>query len=101
MMSTHCRLINDILAQLGQAKFFTILDLKSGYWQVLMGKNGKEKMVFACHRGLFQFNVMSFGLTAAPAIFQGLMSKDLEGLDLFATAYLDDVLLTGWLCMHN
>ena len=86
-------LIDDILAQLGQAKYFTSLDLKSGYWQVLMDENDKEKTAFACHRGLFQFNVMPFGLTAAPAIFQELMSKVLEGLDHFATAYLDDILI--------
>ena len=86
-------LIDDILAQLGQAKYFTSLDLKSGYWHVLMDENDKEKTAFACHRGLFQFNVMPFGLTAAPAIFQELMSKVLEGLDHFATAYLDDILI--------
>ena len=86
-------LIDDILAQLGQAKFFTSLDLKSGYWQVLMDENDKEKTAFACHRGLFQFNVMPFGLTAAPAIFQELMAKVLQGLDRFTTAYLDDILI--------
>ena len=86
-------LIDDILAQLGQAKYFTSLDLQSGYWQVLIDENDKEKTAFACHRGLFQFNVMTFGLTAAPAIFQKLMSKVLEGLDHFATAYLDDILI--------
>ena len=43
--------------------------------------------------GYFQFNAMPFGLTAAPAIFQELMSKVLAGLDHFATAYLDDILI--------
>lgn len=86
-------LIDDILAQLGHAKFFTSLDLKSGYWQVLMDDRDKEKTAFACHRGLFQFNVMPFGLTAAPAIFQELMSKVLQGLERFTTAYLDDILI--------
>ncbi|MCG8033371.1 MAG: DDE-type integrase/transposase/recombinase [Candidatus Thiodiazotropha taylori] len=85
--------IDDILAQLGQAKYFTSLDLKSGYWQVLMYDSDKEKTAFACHRGLFQFNVMPFGLTTAPAIFQELMSRVLEGLDKFTVAYLDDILI--------
>ena len=53
-----------------------------------MDENDKEKTAFACHRGLFQFNVMPFGSTAAPAIFQELMAKVLQGLDRFTTAYL-------------
>ena len=85
--------IDDILALLGQAKFFTSLDLKSGYWQVLMNETDKEKTAFACHRGLFEFNVMPFGLTTAPAVFQELMSRVLEGLDKFTVAYLDDILI--------
>ena len=86
-------LIDDILALLGKARYFTSLDLKSGYWQVLMDDNDKEKTAFACHRGLFQFNVMPFGLTTAPAIFQELMARVLEGLDEFTVAYLDDILI--------
>ena len=85
--------IDDILALLGRAKYFTSLDLKSGYWQVLMDDNDKEKTAFACHRGLFQFNVMPFGLTTAPAVFQELMARVLEGLDKFTVAYLDDILI--------
>ena len=86
-------LIDDILALLGKAKYFTSLDLKSGYWQVLMDEKDKEKTAFACHRGLFEFNVMPFGLTSAPAVFQELMSIVLHGLSHFATAYLDDILI--------
>jgi len=84
--------IDDILALLGNAKYFSSLDLKSGYWQVLMDDDDKEKTAFACHRGLYQFNVLPFGLCNAPAIFQEMMSIVLSGLD-FAIAYLDDVLI--------
>ncbi|MCG8045975.1 MAG: RNase H-like domain-containing protein [Candidatus Thiodiazotropha endolucinida] len=86
-------LIDDILALLGKAKFFTSLDLKSGYWQVLMNEADKEKTAFACHRGLFEFNVMPFGLSSAPAVFQQMMAIVLQGLSHFATAYLDDILI--------
>ena len=78
-------LIDAILALLGKAKYFTSLDLKSGYWQVLMDEKDKEKTAFACHRGLFEFNVMPFGLSNAPAVFQEL--------NHFSTAYLDDILI--------
>jgi hypothetical protein len=86
-------LIDDLLDQLGKAKYFTSLDLKSGYWQVLMEEKDKEKTAFVCHRGLFEFNVMPFGLCNAPQIFSELMSRVLAGLELFAVAYLDDILI--------
>ena len=78
---------------LGECKYFTSLDLKSGYWQVAMNEKDKEKTAFACHRGLFEFNVMPFGLSNAPAVFQELISVVLQGCDRFATAYLDDIMI--------
>ena len=86
-------LIDDIIASLGNANYFTALDLKSGYWQVRLEEDSKEKTAFACHRGLFQFNVMPFGLSNAPAVFQELMNIVLQGCEDFAMAYLDDVLI--------
>ena len=86
-------MIDDILALLGKAKYFSSLDLKSGYWQVAMDEKDKEKTAFACHRGLFEFNVMPFGLSNAPANFQELMSVVLQDCSGFATAYLDDLLI--------
>ena len=86
-------LIDNILSLLGKAKYFTSLEFKSGYWQVPLNKRDKEKTAFACHRGLYEFNVMPFGLTSTPAVFQELMSIGLQGLDSFATAYLDDILI--------
>ena len=86
-------LIDDILALLCKAKYFSSLDLKSGYWQVLVEDNDREKTAFTCHRGLFQFNVMPFGLTTAPGVFHKRMARVLEGLDKFTVAYLDDILI--------
>ena len=86
-------LIDDILALLGKAKYFTSLDLKSGYWQVAMDEKDKEKTAFACHKGLFEFNIMPFGLSNAPAVFQELMSVVLQGCNDFSTAYLDDIMI--------
>ena len=58
-----------------------------------MDKRDKEKTAFACHRGLHEFNVVTFDLKSAPAVFQELMSIVLQGLDSFAKAYLDDILI--------
>ena len=85
--------IDDILARLGKAKYFTTLDLKSGYWQVLMDETDREKTAFACHRGLFEFLVMPFGLSGAPPVFMELMNIVLEGLEDFAIPYLDDIII--------
>ena len=86
-------LIDDILALLGKSTYFSTLDLRSGYWQVALDEADREKTTFACHVGLNQFRVMPFGLANAPGIFQRLMSVVLVGLELFAIAYLDDILI--------
>ena len=86
-------LIDDILAFLGKAKFFTSLDLKSGYCQVAMDEKDKEKTAFACHKSLFEFNVMPFGLSSVSAVFQELMSVVVQGCNDFATTYLDDIMV--------
>ena len=86
-------LIDDIINRLSGAKYFTSLDLKSGYWQVKMADIDKDKTAFTCHKGLFNFKVMPFGLSQAPAIFTELMNVVLSGLEDFATSYLDDVLI--------
>ena len=79
-------LIGDILALLDMCKFFTSLDLKSGYWQVAMNKKDIEKTAFACHRVLFEFNFMPFGLSNASAVFFRnlflLFCKDVIGLQV-------------------
>ena len=61
--------IDDTLDLLSKAKFFTTLDLASGYCQVKMHPESREKMAFATWSGLYQFVVMPFGLCNAPATF--------------------------------
>ena len=86
--------IDDIFASLGGAKFFSCLDLKSGYWQIAVHENDKPKTAFVSHQGLYEFNVMPFGLTNAPAVFQELMNNVLKGIrNKFAMAYIDDILV--------
>jgi hypothetical protein len=62
--------VEELFDELRHTKFFTKLDLRSGYHQVQMHPNDVEKMALRTHQGLFEFLVMSFGLTNVPATFQ-------------------------------
>ena len=72
--------IDDCLDALCGAKFFSVMDLTSGYWQVEVAAEDREKTAFSVESGLFQFNVMPFGLSNAPATFQRLMQMVLAGI---------------------
>ena len=84
---------SEVLDTLGKAKFFSKLDLKSGYWQITMEPSDRHKTAFTTRQGLFEFTVMPFGLTTAPATFQRLMDS-LLGDMLWKTVmvYLDDII---------
>ena len=83
-----------VLDSLGKAQYFTKIDLKSGYWQIVVEPSDRHKTAFMTREGLFEFLVMPFGLTSAPATFQRLMDTILEGL-LWKTVmvYLDDIVI--------
>ena len=88
--------ISDCLGSLAGARWFCTLDLASGYWQVNMADQDKEKTAFATHKGLFQFRKMPFGLTNAPATFMRLTSLVLGSLEWErCLVYLDDVIVFG------
>ncbi|MDA8031805.1 MAG: RNA-directed DNA polymerase, partial [Alphaproteobacteria bacterium] len=86
--------IDDMLDTLAGAKWFSTLDLLSGYWQVEMDEADKPKTAFCTPEGLFEFNVMPFGLCNAPATFQRLMDSVLAGLQWSSClVYLDDIIV--------
>lgn len=88
--------IDDILDRLGGSKYFSQLDLASGYWQVRMEPAHKEKTAFVTADGLYEFNRMPFGLCNAPATFQRLMDRVLAKLKWDqCLVYLDDVVVFG------
>ena len=84
--------IEDCLSALGGNQYFSSLDLASGYWQIQMAEKDKAKTAFITTNGLYEFNVLPFGLTNAPATFQRYMDKVLAGLKWQCLlVYLDDV----------
>ena len=85
--------VDELIDQLGDAKYISTLDLTRGYWQVPVEKAARHKTAFSTPFGLYQFNVMPFGLQGAPATFQRLMDKVLQGLQKSSAAYLDDVII--------
>ena len=88
--------IDGTLEALCGAKYFSALDLRSGYWQVQLDDSSKEKTAFSTGNGLWQFKVMPFGLCNAPATFERLMEQVLVGLPVsVALVFLDDILVQG------
>ena len=88
--------VDDILDTLAGSQWFSTLDLISGYWQVEVKEEDREKTAFCTPDGLFEFEVMPFGLCNAPATFQRLMELVLAGLQwMTCLVYLDDVIVTG------
>ena len=86
--------IDETLDCLGNSQWFSTLDLASGYWQVELAEEAKQKSAFVTHRGLHQFKVMPFGLKGAPATFQRLMASIFaDYLWLILLIYLDDILV--------
>ena len=85
--------IDDTLDMLAGRRWFSTLDLASGYWQVSLSPEARCKTAFATHSGLFQFKVMPFGLCNAPATFERLMDRVLQGLRWSrCLVYLDDII---------
>lgn len=88
--------IDETLDTLGSSKWFSTLDLISGYWQVELNPNDQEKTAFCTPEGHFEFRVLPFGLCNAPATFQRLMDLVLAGLQWSSClVYLDDVIVVG------
>lgn len=88
--------IDDALDSLTNACWFSTLDLASGYWQVEVDPQDRPKTAFITRQGLFEFNVLSFGLCNSPSTFQRLMDVVLADLQwTTCLVYLDDIIVFG------
>lgn len=88
--------LEDVFDTIGttQAKFFSTLDLASGFWQIPMDEETKHKSAFVTPTGVYQWKRMPFGLVNAPASFQALMTHVLRGLNWkTCLVYVDDILV--------
>ena len=86
--------IEGILRSFHGAKYYTTLDLASGYWQIVIEEQDRKKTAFQIENGFYEFIRMPFGLTNAPATFQRLMDSILRDIiGEFVRVYLDDIII--------
>jgi hypothetical protein len=86
--------IDILFNQLARAQVFSKIDLRSGYHQIKIRSSDIPKMVFSTRYGLYEYLVMLFGLTNAPAYFMYLMnSVFMKELDKFIVVFIDDILI--------
>jgi hypothetical protein len=89
--------IDDLLDAVSGSKYFTSLDLTSGYHQILISEEDRSKTAFRTPFGHFQLKVLIEGLTNAPATFQTAMNSIFHPyLQKFIVVYLDDILIYSW-----
>ena len=86
--------VDELFDQLRGARYFSKIDLRTGYWQIRMAADAVEKTAFTSRHGHYEWLVLPMGLTNAPAEFMALMETTFqEELNKFILVFLDDILI--------
>lgn len=86
--------LEEVFSALAGSKWFSVLDFKSGYYQIEMSESDKEKTAFVCPLGFWEFNRMPQGITNAPSTFQRLMERCMGPMNLKEVhAFIDDLII--------
>ena len=86
--------MEDLLATLGRGNKFTKLDMSQAYQQLELEESSKRFTTINTHKGLYQYNRLSFGVSAAPGIFQRTMENLIQGIP-HVVVRIDDSLVSG------
>ena len=92
--------IEDVIAQVGNAKYFSKIDLETAFLQVPLDEESKKCTTINTHEGLYHFNYLPLGTSASPAIFQNFICKILNNIDSIVI-YQDDILLMTETIEHH
>ena len=88
--------VDDIFDTLSGVRYFTSIDLASGYWQIELDEDARAKSTFTAYNGLYKFVRMLFGLRNAPGMFQRIKQMVMSGLEWKnCFVYLDDILIAS------
>ena len=93
--------LDDILDNLGRAKYFSTLDLTSSFHQIKLHKDSKSLTAFSTNKGHYQFKRLPFGLKISTNSFQRMLSIALSGLNTEAFLYVDDIIIFGCSLKHH
>ena len=91
--------LNEMLDRLKGAKYFTVIDIKSAYYNIEVEESDQSRTAFVIPTGKFEFKHSPFGLIGAPFIFAQAMTHVLQGLEEFLTSYFDDILVSSPSCI--
>lgn len=84
--------MDTVLEVLSGNNWFSKLDVKAMYWQILMDEESREKTAFVVHCGQYEFNVMPFGLVSAPMTAMRVMNEVVRGMEASTFVFYDDIL---------